>query len=161
MSNLLHWSLTLSYLLLVLHNCVSDFHGRWWMPVYSISKGNGNLQVQFIPAQTAVTRQEQCHHVISSQRNGNLTVSKSVICCCQSGNAALLQEKELAWGHAGDTRHQTFPSCFCVCSLGGQHGHRSSPEAFICKAMASQHWYSLRCTLLATHRTKKEKIPIS
>lgn len=56
--NLLHQSLTLSYLLLILHNGIPDFHGHRWIPVYGITKGNGNLQVQYIPPQRTVTRQE-------------------------------------------------------------------------------------------------------
>lgn len=56
--NLLHQSLMLSYLLLILHNGVPDFQGHWWIPVHGITKGNGNLQVEYIPTQRAVTRHE-------------------------------------------------------------------------------------------------------
>lgn len=58
LSNLLHQSLTVSYLLLLLHICIPDSHEHQWISVYSISKGNANLKVQHIPAQRAVTRQE-------------------------------------------------------------------------------------------------------
>lgn len=58
LSNLLHQSLTVSYLLLLLHICIPDSHEHQWISVYSISKGNANLKVQHIPTQRAVTRQE-------------------------------------------------------------------------------------------------------
>lgn len=102
LSHLLHQSLTLSYLLLILHNCIPDFHGHRWIPVYSVSKGNGNLQVQYIPAQTAVTRQEraimqsagmnwklhprqECHLLLPVRK-----------CCSSAGEGA---DMGSCWGH--------------------------------------------------------------
>ena len=149
LSNLLHQSLTLSYLLLILHNCIPDFHGHQWIPVYSISKGNGNLQVQYIPAQTAVTRQE---HAITWSAGMNWKPHPHQEChlllpvrkCCSSAGE----------GHAGDTWHQTVPPApasaawVAIMDTALPQRHRASPKAFICKAMATQHWYYLWCILL-------------
>lgn len=135
--NLLYQSLALSCHLLILHNCNPVFHRNLQMPVHRTNTGDRNLQVQFISAQTAVTRQK--HAIMWSagvnwkphpQQECHLLLSLRECCSLQ---------KELVWGRAGDICHQTTPSCSCICSLSGQRGQRTSPRASICKVRATQH----------------------
>lgn len=84
---------------------------------------------------------------------GNLTHSKSVICCCLLlANAAFLQEKQLVWGHADVTWHRTSPSC--IYSLSGQPGQGLPQRLSAANGPALSLVYSSR---LATDKTKEER----
>lgn len=101
LSNLLHQSVTLSHLLLILHNCVPDFHAHQWIPAYSTSKCNGNLQVQRIPTQTAVTRQEHAIMWSAGMKWKPRLQQECYLlflvrkCCSSAGGAAIGS----CWGH--------------------------------------------------------------
>lgn len=140
LSNLLYQPLALSCHLLILHNCNPVFYGHLWIPVYRKNKGDWNLQVQFITAQTAVTRQKRA--IIWSagvnwkphpQQECRLLLS--VRECCSFAEGAGVGS---CWGHLPSN------NSFLLLRLHLQLEWPAwtkgfLPRASICKAIVAQH----------------------